>query len=660
MADDTANLTPGPSVSLTDLQRHLQQHPTDHGAWQAAAMLLERDGRLSEAINAMCRVLVLQPGDAKGHNDLGRLLLLVTRNHEAEASFRRALILDPNFRLAQLNLGQALLQLGRHAEARQVLQTAVAAQPGDHVGHALLGLVLSKIGLSDEALPHCRKAVDLGSETAFNWEVLAGVLEEIGETSEAAVAFERTRQLRPSVSIDLHQALMLPIIPASTGEIAVWRQRLLKELDRLQCAGTAITDPIREVRTTLFFAAYHGENDRPMQERLAAFYLASCPQLGWVAPHCRSDATRRVDGKIRLGIISSFFHHHIISILFRGLIARIDRDRFDVVVCYIGSPDTLNAGLRQDADHLIYLEGGLVELQQQVAALALDLILYPDIGMAPSTYFLAFARLAPIQCVQAGHPVTTGIPQLDYFLSARDLEPDDGDQHYSERLIRFHNLPYYYPKPRFAQDPDILQRLGVPAATHRYACPQTIFKLHPDFDGALVDILRRDPAGLVILIEGKHPNWTRLLRRRLQAAGPDVVDRIHFVPQLPFDDFMSLIAACDVLLDPFHFGGGTTSLAAFSIGAPTVTLPGIMTRGRSTLALYTVMGLSDLIARDPHDYVAKALRLANEPNWRESQRQAILANNHRLYATEEALREMEEFFVKAVEAAHSGATLAWP
>src|SRR5208337_1279441 len=88
--------------------------------------------------------------------------------------------------------------------------------------------------------------------------------------------------------------------------------------------------------------------------------------------------------------------------------------------------------------------------REQIAALALDILFYQDIGMEPTSFFLAFARLAPVQCVSFGHPNTTGIPNMDYFVSNDLFEPPDAPSHYSERLILLHDLPtlaYYYKPP---------------------------------------------------------------------------------------------------------------------------------------------------------------------------------------------------------------------
>ena len=77
----------------------------------------------------------------------------------------------------------------------------------------------------------------------------------------------------------------------------------------------------------------------------------------------------------------------------------------------------------------------------------LDSLFYPDIGMDTFTYFLAFSRLAPVQITSWGHPNSSGIPSIDYFISSRDLEVDTGDDHYSETLVRLKNPPTYYYRP---------------------------------------------------------------------------------------------------------------------------------------------------------------------------------------------------------------------
>ena len=116
-------------------------------------------------------------------------------------------------------------------------------------------------------------------------------------------------------------------------------------------------------------------------------------------------------------------------------------------------------------------------------------------------------------------------------------------------------------------------------------------------------------------------------------------------------DYLHLLAACDALLDTTHFGGGNTTYKAFSVGAPLVTLPGAFARGRVTSACYRKMGVLDCIARDRADYVRIALRLGTDRAWREQVRSRIRNARTVLFENAGVLRELEQFFVEAVQQA---------
>jgi predicted O-linked N-acetylglucosamine transferase (SPINDLY family) len=75
-------------------------------------------------------------------------------------------------------------------------------------------------------------------------------------------------------------------------------------------------------------------------------------------------------------------------------------------------------------------------------------------------------------------------------------------------------------------------------------------KFHPEFDAILEEILRRDPRGELVLIEGRVANWTRLLTNRFARAMPAVFQRIRWLPPLNHPDFLELLSLGDVVLDP--------------------------------------------------------------------------------------------------------------
>jgi predicted O-linked N-acetylglucosamine transferase (SPINDLY family) len=270
--------------------------------------------------------------------------------------------------------------------------------------------------------------------------------------------------------------------------------------------------------------------------------------------------------------------------------------------------------------------------------------------MDPYTYFLAFARLALVQCVSFGHPDTTGIRTLDYFISSDLFETSDAASHYSEELFLLHDLGTlaYYKRPPAPNAGKERPDFGLPPDSSVYICPQALFKIHPDFDLILVDILQRDLKGVLVLLETNIPDHGHLLLKRLALASPDVCKRILFLPQQEQEDFIRLIELADVMLDTIHFNGMNTNLEAFSVGTPVVTMPTQLQRGRHTLGMYRRMGITDCIATSPHNYAEIAVRLATDRELHKQIKRRILEKSCLLYEDQAVVREFERFFREAV------------
>jgi predicted O-linked N-acetylglucosamine transferase (SPINDLY family) len=383
---------------------------------------------------------------------------------------------------------------------------------------------------------------------------------------------------------------------------------------------------------------------------LAALYAKAAPQLAFVSAHCAPEARLPVDRQpIRVGLLSRFFYRHTIGKLNAGLIRNLSREHFRVLLFRFPGPDDSMAQLlQQSADEVITLPRQLEAARRSIAEQCLDVLYYTDIGMDPCTYFLAFARLAPVQCVTWGHPVTTGIPTVDYFLSSILMEPPDADEQYTERLVRFDHVNTCYEEPSLPAPVKSRTEFGLPEKAHLYLCTQSLYKIHPDFDAVLLAIMREDPLGLVVLLSGPQAHWKELLTQRFRRTIPEECRRILFLPEQSQADFLHLQAVADVLLDTFPFGGGNTSLEAFAFGTPIVTMAGQLMRGRITYACYRQMGMTECIANNPEEYVRIVLRLGTDPSWRQLVRERILANKHLLYDNRAAVEELEDFFLKAV------------
>ena len=645
---------------------------------------LHRAGRIDEAAAVYRAILAASPGDVdalshlgivhqqrgenaraaellgsavqkspKSHNiwsNFGVVLNALGRIDEAIAAYRRAVELQPDFTDAHYNLGNLHQKQGDVANAAHCYRAAIATRP-DHVeAWNNLGNVLKNDADMSPAIAALEKAIALRPTYGVALCNLGNILRREGRLDEARKLFDRAVEAAPEKAEPrFMRALVVPPIIESREGIAAGRAELAQNLDALAAAHPVLAG---EVDLTNFFLAYHGLNNRALHSRIARLYLDACPSLGWTAPHCRT--RRRAGRRIKVGFVSGHLRQHSIGNTTRGLVARLDKAKFEVHAVFLGPvvDDAVSRFIREEADAATVVPKDLARAREAIARLELDVLFYQDIGMEPFSYFLAFSRLAPVQCVSFGHPDTTGIPTMDYFISNDLFEPQGAETHYSERLFQLHDLgtlAYYY-RPQSALPVKSRGALGLPQEGRIYLCPQTLFKLHPDFDDIAVDILRRDPLGHLVLIRQGVPNWADLTWRRLERLAPDIAGRIRFVPPQPGADFLALLAAADIVLDTVHFNGMNTSLEALSVGTPVVTLPSDQQRGRHTQGMYRKMGLTECIAADAADYASIALRIAGDRAYRQDLSRRILERNVVLYEDIAVVREFERFFETAVSA----------
>jgi predicted O-linked N-acetylglucosamine transferase (SPINDLY family) len=454
--------------------------------------------------------------------------------------------------------------------------------------------------------------------------------------------------IRSDPGVEVRLAMLLPTVLNSSFEAKKAWEETTKKLDLLEKGGIVLEDPHKEVGITSFLFAYHGVNDLNIQRRLAAFYTKAYPELVETSYH--NARNKPIQNKINIAFVSKHFFSHTVAELYRGIIKHLPRDRFTVTLFrFPGREDHMAKQINRTADTVVTLPADLTRARNRIAEHSPDIIFYPDIGMDSLTYFLAFSRLAPVQCVGWGHPVTTGLPNIDYFLSLNDAEPNNGQDHYTEHLIRLESVGTYFYRPSLPENPSSRNVLGLPEQHNIYACPQSLFKFHPDFDEILGQILRRDSHGRIVLIDGRIQHWSHLLQKRFESSIPDVVDRIRFIPQMSHADFLSFLLQADVILDTIYFGGGKTSLEAFACGQPVVTLPGDFLRGRLTLAFYKQMGIMDCVANDTASYVDIAFTLANDKSWKKALTDKLQERSDVLYENDQVIDELAWFFQQAME-----------
>jgi len=606
----------------------------------------------NEAIRNYQKAKQIMPGYADAHYNLGNALQDLNRLDEAEKSYREALALKPGFVEAHTNLGNALKSQIRFEEAVQSYREALRHNPKYAEAHNNLGTTLKELNQLDEAITCFNNALKIRPGYTDAHHNLINTLQSQGDVDGAVRQLDVALSHNPKKAAwRIRKALSLPTIPRSEEDIQTRRKNLAEAVKDLKKQNLTINDPVVEIGMTNFFLSYHNEDNREIMEDIAELYMDACPKLMFEAAHCRQSGKRR-DKHLRIGFLSSFFCEHTIGKLSHGFIEHLSRELFVVTVFrFPGENDPLSEAIEETADRVVPLHKDLNRDRDVIEQEKLDILFYPDIGMDPYTYFLSFARLAPVQVVSWGHPDTTGIPNIDYFLSAGPLEHPGSSAQYTEQLVQLSALPTYYTRPVRPEKTYSRSDFGLPDQEALYVCPQTLFKLHPGFDTLVSDLMVCDPDGYVVLIDdGKGGHLNDLIIERIGSSHPDIIKRIIFLPTMSHEKFLGLLLLADAILDIPTFSGGNSSLEAIAMTAPVVTWPGNFMRCRVTAGCYKQMGLSDLIATDAGTYVSLALKLAHDADFRKRMKTDIEANCHKLFERTDVIREMEIFFIRAYQA----------
>jgi len=554
--------------ALAEYSIVLRLRPGHADAWLAAGVCLGKLNRIAEAENSIRRAIALRPVFPQAHNNLGAMLRLQKRDEESAAAFQSAYAQAPNDGSINTNLGSALCAIGRFDEARQACQRATELAPNLSVAWLNLATVLSKQRLIDQSIQHARKALELDPNNVDAMVILASGLSDQGLIDEVLPIFRRAIALEP------------PVQNASSNY--VYALHFAPGLD-----------PI-EIRR---------EHEK-WDARFARPLMPANPT--W--PNVR-DPNRR----LRIGYVGPTFRTHVVGLYFEPLLEAHDRSAFEIA-CYsdVSKPDAVTARLRSRTD-LWHDTAKLTdaELADQIRNDGIDILIDLNLHMA-SSRLLAFARKpAPIQICHLGYPATTGLSAMDYAITDVHLDPPgESDQAYTEKRIRLPDSYWCYKPPEGCPAVNELPALKNGFIT--FGSLNNFNKINDHVLALWGQILAANPGSkLALMLEGGASANPSLLKR---------LDEKHCIPSnrlLIFQradraKYMGMYHQIDMALDPFPYAGHTTSFDSTWMGLPLITMPGRTSVSRAGVTVLSNIGMTELIAHSPEDYLSLATQLAKD------------------------------------------------
>lgn len=527
---------------------------------------------------------------------------------------------------------------GAYKEAAQILEELATTLKSTERGQVLsYAATMLKAVDNPKALTFAQQATEVAPQLTQAWMALGLVHDEAKNRKKDAIAAlvqALTTPAKPNQKVDIGRML------ARLGEQEKGLQAVRQGYDEsgshlsvasyslrvaLQCADWALSERViaqlrrahadgRTVeagetpRTHVLWCADEATN----MAVIAAFARKVYPERERLVTQAWPyDGKRR----LRIAYLSSDYRDHATSLLALGLMRNHDRSRFEVYG-YCTSYDDGSA-LRREMLNRCDKARTLSKMTDRQAA---DLIVKDKIdvlidlnGLTEGTRHGVMAyHPAPVQISYLGYPGTVGGRFVEYVIGDDYTVPAGAEALFPEKIIR---IPPTYQindyRARYLPPAPSRQQLGLPSGRPVVGMFNNVNKVNPEVWQTWMRVLERVPTAVFWMLD-PGPVATGFLRQAAKDAGI-AQERIIFAPKLKQEQHLARLRQCDMVLDPWPYGGHTTTGDALFAGLPVVALQGTNFASRVSGGLLMAAGLGSLVMPDKERYVDKAVELLNTP-----------------------------------------------
>ncbi|WNC61022.1 hypothetical protein RHJ80_03485 [Thermosynechococcus sp. QS41] len=499
------------------------------------------------------------------------------------------------------------------------------------------------------------------------WYLLGMISGVDSDLQQALAAYEKAIELRPDwqIGIDfLKCTRYLIYVYKDVEELQDCRQKIRESVAEFYQTFQSFSLDKKQYlskwlgNVNTFLLPYQGKETRDVQQQYGQMIYEIMTSVIPAAKERPPMPPVKANEPLRIGFVSGHFRMHTVwKLLLHGWLKHLDKAQFQLYGYYVRDDgDRCTEQAKTYCHRFVMGTKSPAEWFEQIRADQLHLVIFPELGMDLELSKIAALKLAPIQCMSWGHPDTSGLPTIDYFLSSELMEPPDGETYYLEKLIRLKNLGIAFsPLPPDPRSPITREEFGLKSDAVIYGCLQSVFKYLPQFDDIYPEIAAAVGNCQFVFIthfmtKNSRQRFEGRLERAFAAKNLDYRAYCFFCRPLNFYGFTSMLHCLDVFLDSLEWSGGNSTLEAlYYAQVPMVTTPGRFMRGRHTAGILTLLELPELIAPDVSAYIQKAIELGQSAEYRQFIREKIQNNLPKVFEDQAGVRSLEDFMRAAVQ-----------
>jgi len=581
----------------------LKKYPNNAGAYYELANVFQDKGQLNEAILYYKKAINIDPQFSGSYNNLGNVLRKDNQFREAICYYEKAITLAPNFAGSYYNLAQAMHDNGQFQEAITYYRRALQIDPNLGNAYYNLGNVFRETGQLQEALNCYHKALQISPNSIYAYNNLGNVLRETGQLQEALNCYHKALQINPLFA-DTY---------GNFANVLVDQGRLNEAEDSYRRALQIKPDFFAVYSNLLMLINYSSRYDaRTIASEHLRFGKHVIEQLSLTT--ITHNNKRIPDRNLRIGYVSPDFRRHPVASFIEPVIAAHNRKNFEVF-CYSNSSrhdettERIQEYAHQWRDILRMSDQQATELiRNDEIDILVDLA-----GHTAGNRILLFARKpAPIQISWIGYLATTGLSTMDYKIVDNYTDPPGKtEQFHTENLIRLPESFLCYLPDKESPEVGPLPALSTGHIT--FGSFNNFAKVTSEVVTLWAEILNELPDSH-LLLKGKsfHDKATCQYAINMFTQRGIAAERITLQPSDPSPKHLESYNLVDIGLDTFPFNGAATTCEAMWMGVPVITLAGTAYHSSVGISLLSNVGITELIAKMPDEYVEIAVNLAKD------------------------------------------------
>ncbi len=602
-----------------------------------------RNRNFTQALESHQQSLKVKEDYHEGYFHVGNTLRLSGKYLEAIQYYEKAIALNPKYLEALFYLGDMFQEMGKEDQALNYFNSCLSIDPDHLEVNFKLGLLYEFFGEFDQSIEHYEKTINNTVGFKDSHYRLAQLFEDRGQIEKAKYIYSLL--LESTVDDGLLNLKLSTIFPKIYTD-----NKHLKQFEKQVLKAVSTCDKIKLDPSKLHLMSFRSftglalnENEKLVaKQKLSALNQTSLPVI----------ENREVSKKPHIGFVVTAGKEGAFIKAMGGLVNNLDNEQFQItVIC------SLPHGYRVLEPAIQNMKVGFLSLPkrfdyaaQTILNAKFDLLHYWEVGTDYLNYYLPHLRLAKVQCTSWGIPESTGISNVDYYLSSSFLETKESQECYSEQLVVFKKMPIYYnafkiPEISIEQiDDQLLEECSL------YVCTQELTKIHPDFDEILKGILMKDTQAQVVFIGDKHSSITSQIKSRFENSLGLLANRVCFLENMTEEKYWALLRKTDLVLDTPHSGLGVSdSFEILSNGIPIVTMPSKYPKGRIVNSIYRQMELISCVVDNNEEYIDLAVTLATNPAKKKLIQNQLKDKSSRLMKDSEAIAQMTDFFNKSLQ-----------